>query len=508
MIDELSKELMLGSAKLSSGLPGIPEELEELLGADSGESQEQRALRLAGVLAAYQQAGLKPPEIEGAVSSRSEEDQLPACSDTAAEALNRIIDMENDSLLNEWITLAISQKQRVPHKCLVGLLQAARNLDDLRPQVFEVIDNRGRWLAKLHSEWDYVLLGAPSDADSLDETVWIDGSSEERLRYLRALRRADSDRAERLLKEGLAGQNAKTRAKFIQVLDQGLSKTDHGFLETMLDDRSIEVRRTAARMLSKIPGSDLSRRMVERLEPLVKVVGKKLLGRKVLRIEPPEEIDDAMKRDGLSEKTSAGMGRRAWLLFQICAKTPLTWWEDNFPFSISEWMDRAMKSDWKISLFSGWITAAIEERNQAWTVELLKRKPPKELLDLSRGLVDALSADNKRRWYAERIEKGAFMSVYEDILKANVGKSVLDEKLSRAILPQLRRHLGGKQTGARIGLRSSLPKFALILSPEVLSDALDNWATNSPSFEYYSEHAAEFFERIKLRRQMYEEFKQ
>jgi len=506
MIDELSKELMLGSAKLSRELLGIPEELEEFLAPDPEESHEHRALQLVAVLTAYEQAGLKPTETEGLAGSQSEEDELPACSGIAAEVLNRIISTENDSLLKEWVALATNKKRRVPHRCLVGLLTGAKKLDDLRPQVFEVIDNRGRWLAKLNSDWNYVFRGMPSDVDALDESIWLEGSFEERLQYLRTLRRADSGRVLHLLKDGLAGENAKTRTAFIRVLDEGLSKDDHDFLESMLDDRSIELRRTVARMLCKIPGSDLSKRMAERLRPLVKVVSKRLLGRKTLRIEPPEELDDAMKRDGLSEKTSSGMGRRAWLLFQICAHTPLAWWEKNFPFLVSDWMDRAMKNDWKISLFSGWITAAIEEENQAWLLELLKRKLPKQLADLSRGLAGALSAENKLHWYTTRIEKGAFLTVYDDIIKANREKSVLDEKLSRAILTHLRRYLGAKNTHAGFELRNSLPKLALILSPEVLSEALDNWPTTSPSFEYYAEHAAEFFERIKLRQQMYEEF--
>lgn len=506
MIEELSKGLMLGSEKLSKDLPGIPEELKDLLAPGPEESHEHRALQLAAVLTAYEQAGLKPTETEGPAGSRSEEDELPACSDIAAEVLNRIVAAENDLLLKEWVALATSRKRRVPHKCLVGLLNRAKKSGDLRPQVFEVIDNRGRWLAKLNSDWNYVFQGMPSDVDGLDERVWLEGSFEERLQYLRTLRRADLGRVLHLLKEGLAGENAKTRAAFIRVLDEGLSKADHDFLESALDDGSIEVRRTVARMLCKIPGSDLSKRMAERLQPLVKVVSKRFLGRKTLRIEPPEELDDAMKRDGLSEKTSSGMGRRAWLLFQICAHTPLVWWEKNFPFSVSDWMDRAMKNDWKISLFSGWITAAIEEKNQTWILELLERKLPKQLADLSRGLVKALSAKNKLHWYTAQIDKGAFLSVYDDIIKGKREESVLDEKLSRVILTHIRRYLGTKKTGASIELSASLPKLALILSPKVLSEALDNWPTTSSSFEYYAERAAEFFERIKLRQQMYEEF--
>jgi len=509
MIDELAKELMLGSAKLPRVLPGMPEELKELLGSDPDEPHEQRALQLAAVLTAYEQAGLEPTQTEGPAAPQSRKDESPACSDAAAEVLNRIITTENDLLLKEWVTLATGRKRRAPHKCLVGLLTRAKNLDDLRPQILEVIDNRGRWLAKVNSDWDYVFQGMPSDVP--DERVWLEGSFKERLQYLRTLRHAGSGQVLHLLTEGLEGENAKTRTAFIQVLDEGLSKADHDFLESMLDDRSIEVRRTAARMLCRIPGSDLSKRMATRLQPLVKVGGKvkRLLGRKTVTIEPPEELDDAMKRDGLSAKTGSGMGRRAWLLSQVCAHTPLAWWEKSFPFSVSDWMARATKNDWKVPLFSGWITAAIEQKNQTWILELLKTKLPKQLAELSRGLVGALSVKNRLHWYATQIDKGNFLSVYYEIIEARRAESALDEdeKLSRAILTRVRRQLGTKKARADYRLRNSLPKLALILSPKVLSEALDNWPTETPSFESYAEHAAEFFERIKLRQQMHEEFK-
>ena len=97
------------------------------------------------------------------------------------------------------------------------------------------------------------------------------------------------------------------RQLFVSALEADLSAHDQAFLESILNDRSKEVRQRAAMLLARIPGSALAQRMLQRAEQLLQwtapVAGNLLLLRRgspaMLSVSLPETYDGSMKRDGI-----------------------------------------------------------------------------------------------------------------------------------------------------------------------------------------------------------------
>jgi hypothetical protein len=216
---------------------------------------------------------------------------------------------------------------------------------------------------------------------------------------LAALRATDPGRARALLEETWKGESAADRARFLESLATGLAADDEPFLEAALDDRSTTVRATAAELLATLPASALARRMTERLRPLASVqTGERRLRRPAPRrllVEPPDEIDAASVRDGITTRGAPpGTGRRTWALVQIIGAAPLDFWEREprgshetrgGPAPPDEQRSRGPQDVIPLGagsdeLLTGWTLAAARQRNTAWAQGLLRHRPDPALL--------------------------------------------------------------------------------------------------------------------------------
>jgi hypothetical protein len=91
--------------------------------------------------------------------------------------------------------------------------------------------------------------------------MWDEGTSAQRLEWLRALRNADPAGARNVLMDSWSRESANNRAEFLGVLADGLSDADQDFLQAAVADRSRVVSEAAITLLTKLPDSALSRDM-------------------------------------------------------------------------------------------------------------------------------------------------------------------------------------------------------------------------------------------------------
>ncbi|MEU4427216.1 DUF5691 domain-containing protein [Actinoplanes sp. NPDC024001] len=87
-----------------------------------------------------------------------------------------------------------------------------------------------------------------------------------------------------------------------------------------------------------------------------------------LVVEPPAELDPALRRDGVGAAPVRGVGAGAWLLEEVVAGTPLETWNGLDP---AGYLALARGHDWANPLLHGWAKAAVTQRNVAWAVALL-----------------------------------------------------------------------------------------------------------------------------------------
>ena len=332
-------------------------------------------LDAAAVALIYRRAGVTPSSGHERVPAAPAETD-PAIPAAAGARLARILagsapggGAHAQDLLAEWLAAAARRGGFVPPGTLPALFDAGRRNVSLRPDLARVAGRRGSWLAGRHPDWRWLLDEAPGSAPDDPET-WETGSTGERLAYLTRLRGADPDAARELLTAAWPGEPSENRARFLAVLEVGLSATDDTFLDSALDDRRAQVREAALELLHRLPGSALGRRMAGRAETAVRIQ-RRALGRDRLIVTPPGELDRDLRRDGAGATPARGVGASAWLLAEIVAGTPLGTWTVRFGREPAAILELARGHDWETPLLRGWAKAAIAQRDRTWAAALV-----------------------------------------------------------------------------------------------------------------------------------------
>ena len=246
--------------------------------------------------------------------------------------------------------------------------------------------------------------GAASGAD------WTEGTLAVRREAFANFRERDPEAARKALEGAFKSEKADARAAFLGALDIGLSFADEPFLESCLDDRAGDVRRTAQRLLPYLPGSRFLERMAARATAALRIDEQRhmIVSKKhALAVTLPEEAPDLV-RDGVEPSQYAWKrkGAKAQLLEQILRHAPLKAFASHPP---KVWIEQALKSEWSDSLLDGFVAAQSRERDLSWRDALISTlreanagklagvKPSGDIRDaLARSLAGLPQADWER----------------------------------------------------------------------------------------------------------------
>ncbi|MFE3449507.1 DUF5691 domain-containing protein [Nonomuraea sp. NPDC059194] len=322
-------------------------------------------LAAAAVELVRRRAGQVPYGERPPAPAPAREEEQEAVSPAAAARLGWILDGRHPRLLPEWLALAAATGRRVPPRLLPELLDKGARDRSIRPFLGVLAGRRGRWLAGLNPAWSY-LLAEPTGLQAGTAESWELGGHGDRLAYLERLRASDPGAARRLLEQAWEKETPDDRAQFLALLGEGLSMADEPFLESVLDDRRREVRQQAADLLTRLPGSRLAGRMAERAAGCLAVRDDRIV------VEPPAACDRGMERDGIRARPPRGTGERAWWLQQVVARAPLRMWDTA--------LLRAKIPEWGREVRSGWVRAAVLQRDPVWARALFAWDPLADLL--------------------------------------------------------------------------------------------------------------------------------
>lgn len=130
------------------------------------------------------------------------------------------------------------------------------------------------------------------DEEALHDANWAEAPLGKRVEYLMARRRADAVGARMLLEAAWPQQNADARFRLLQGMQDGLSESDVGFLESQAKDRAPRVRQLARRMLGRLGAVDENPAVAACLERIRREQTGVLRKRAALRLELPANVKE------------------------------------------------------------------------------------------------------------------------------------------------------------------------------------------------------------------------
>lgn len=378
--------------------------------------QQQRMLAGAAAMSRARRAGYRPAEAgERTAPAGAEPDTRPEVAPAAERRLAELIGAADYELVGEWFRCltALDHPRRPPDVLVPELLTAASPHPRLRASVLPALGPLAGWLAGFNAEWSWAReTGAGTSAAEVGEPAlgasdqWDTAGIDDRRALLGRLRESDPAAGRELVAATWAVDSYRDRAAFLAMLSVGLSTGDEPLAEQALADRRAEVRRIAADLLARLPGSRYSRRAVARAAAAVRIERK---GRRQrLVVTAPEAVTQEMVADGVDGSPPRGTGTGAWLLQQLVAAAPSAFWAAHTGLDPGEMLDLGDRTDWSAPLRTGWRSAAIRDGDRDWLLALLNQPGPDlpgpsplgadRHLTANLRLVTSLDADTRDAW--------------------------------------------------------------------------------------------------------------
>jgi hypothetical protein len=435
--------------------------------AAQGDDPAQGYCRVVGVLAACRLAALSlpPPAVlptAATADAQALADDHPACAALASAFVEGPLRLQYEACLR-----LAEVDAHLPAALLPSALQAGQRQQVLRAALLPRLGARGEWLAACNPDWRYAASsGESAPAANDEEQQWQQGSIEQRAQYFRALRRRDPAAANALLQAQLGELTAKERAALVELLAIGLQADDAALLESLLKDRSREVRYLAARLLALLPDAAHARRLCVWTAELV-TSRRGMLGRS-WQCEAPAMADPEWAGAAIepSRPQHETLGERAWWLYQLVRQVPLAWWCEHTGMRAAELLAWAARSDWAEALQRGW-RERVGAADPEWIEAMLASNAP----IFRHGMSDLLAllpmAQRERHWprnLAELQQAG----LLGPIIGACAPGETLSAGYSAALLPSLHALLEGDALRQDYGLRAVLLELATLLHPDSL----------------------------------------
>ncbi|EEF62184.1 DUF5691 domain-containing protein [Pedosphaera parvula] len=496
-VQQLAQVALLGTER-QGNLPKAEQPLQAILSRLEKQPAEAQLLGTAGLLFLHQRVGRVPGIEKITAVEPAAEETLPGCSARAAAFLKEMLGGRFGEVLPEWLAASAECGKRVQAEDLPALLDVGTKNAEWREAILKVIGQRGVWLAGQNADWSWVA-GAVED-----EAIWETGSRAARLTFLQRLRKREAARSRELLQSTWAQESPEDRAAFVGAMQFGLSVADENFLESALDDKRKEVRQAAAGLLARLPESRFAQRMMERLQPLVKIEaadkGKKgKAGKAKIEVTLPSDCDKAMARDGIETRKLSGLGEKAFWLKQIIENVPIGFWSAQYQMTVEELIAMAAaEKEWRGLLMEAWANAAVKSRDAVWAEALLMETGEKKtMLPQTGELLSVLPAEQREKCILKAFESGWSVDLVFESMLAKAG-GPWSKEFSKAVALQAKELAKSGDWMAR----SHLVAVGKWMDPGLAGNLAEGWPVDGKHWNLWSEVVDQFIAMVQFRHDM------
>ena len=500
--DDILATAVVGTEQRQLKLATREDELGSLLAQIDSADREGSLMSAASVVALYRSAGVSLPADTQPLPEAAAQDEMSRSSVASGQHLVTMLDGEFREVLREWLVAMAQARKRVPEELLPALLDQGSIDPALRGEIVAVMGRRGEWLAAQNSIWAY--------ATQRDEKeVWETANDHERLLLLDRLRTVEPDKARELIATSWAQEAAKHRVFFLEKFANGLNSADEPFLNEALQDRSVDVRRAARRLLARLP-SEFSRRL-QKLADQVLSFRKPLIGKARIEVTLPEDPIAWLKANDIEidsppRNAAQSVGPKAWALKEMISLVPLAHWTERWQKPPLEIIRAGDESEWRESFALGFVAAAQRFRNPDWIEALISftsndpQHPP--LAELAAFLpaprLEALIMQTLKSSAAELTDAHpAFRLLI-------VHRSAWSDQLSRTVVTAVKKRIErGKDNVADWHTKAALRQFAQYVSPALYDELAAGWPTQSDSWSSWAKGVDAFQSLLAFRRDMH-----
>ena len=473
----------------------------EILGIDTNTDSAEIILKASALLSKMKRAGYQPIRNTTIVEPPAPPETQDLCNKKSVQHLLLILGGSYKDALPEFLETLGRIGKRLPEEVLPDVLEMGKKKPKQWNLLRKIIGTRGEWLVRQNPNWQYIILNTEAEN-------WETATKTERLALLRHWRSVEPQQALEMLEATWKYENINDKLDFLKILKIKLSISDEAFLEKSLDAKRKEERKLAAKLLSKIPESQLIQRMYQRIAPLLTIQKKQL------HIQLPNEINEEAQRDGIDIRTQwIRGGVKASRLGQMLAVIPPQMLETHFGRAPKKILELYWKSDWRELLFQSILESTAIHNNQFWTDAIFTfwhEKAQKEDLSNFINLTPLL----------ENISENLFNKI--GMMGLANTRTLLDESHPVIQLLKLSPHKWEPQLTKVfiLGLQSwmsnataywsgwhykaILKKAAYNSDPKLVSQLDLNWPRNQRIWGFWEKEVEEFLSVLHFRKEMLE----
>jgi len=497
----------------STGLDG------GLLSSLEQDDRETYLLNAAAVVLLQRRAGYIPAKNSSSLPNPCPKESLTDCGKGMSGLIREAIGGQFRSVFPEALQLIRARRQRISFFLLVDILNAGVAQKNLQVSISEVVGERGKWLASQNEQWSYACLvtstavtaALNNDASSLF-SIWSTASRAEQSALLSEMRIYCSDTALAVLQSTWKDETAAGRIEIIKCFTSNPKIEEEPFLNNALDDKSIEVRRIAQKILTTIPGSRFSQRILAVVSQFIRF-DKHVFGGIGISVTIPQTFDPEWKNYGIDESSwIKDVGDRAWWFIQWISLVPPEHWTTITNETPASLLRLADKSEWSDAIIIGWTKAAALSSDTDWKLAILQHwsRSNDQRTSLS-GLFPSINdlADKADDLIIERLDRDIeslhdnhsalpllqqYTNVWSDNLSRRVIKSIQRTCRQTVKTPQPTWHT-----------RALLKSAALRVSPMLADDFENGWPVIDKTRDEWKSAVDEFTQLLRFRHNLYKE---
>lgn len=263
--------------------------------------------------------------------------------------------------------------------------------------------------------------------------------------------------------------SARERVDFVGALAAQLEPDDAPLLQSLLKDRSREVRALVGPLLAQLPASPHAQRIADWMQPLL-VKRSGLLRRTSWECEAPKAADPQWADAGIEPKRPQydDLGERAWWLYQLVRQLPLAWWTGHTSMTPVQLLAFARGTDWEAALQRGWLER-VDATQPAWLAAMLDDR---SLHAHTPRLLAMLPVLQREQYWPDTLDALAGEGMLSDVLGSCAPGETLTAHYSARLVPGMCACFASDRLRHDYLLRQQLLELTSLLHPSVLSHVL------------------------------------